>query len=67
MSREDSKHTNGCSLLPSQDDGHCAMRCDVSNGVGNLVKTFLDVSGYGEDVTNIAESLYDGRDKRHRV
>jgi len=43
------------------------MRCDVSNGVGNLVKTFLDVSGYGEDITNIAESLYDGRDKRHRV
>ena len=39
----------------------------ISNGVGNLVKTFLDVSGYGEDVTNIAESLYDGRDKRHRV
>ena len=44
-------------MVTSHNDGHGALRGNMSHGVGNLVETLFDVGRNSEDVTDIAESL----------
>ena len=51
--------------LPSQNYGHGSMRCNMCHGIGNLIKTLVNVGGDGKHITNIAESLW--KTKREQV